>query len=237
MLGRAFVSSRCDVRRGLAEGWRIRAAGSARQERRLRRGLAFAAALALPAALLVTQPLAAQQGARVTHRNLAQMVSDSHTIVHGRVLSARAEPHPQYTNLMTVVVSLEVIELLKGQSGAPFSFRQFVWNNRDVQDKLGYKTGDEVLLLLLRPHSDTGLSSPAGVQQGRFRISRDAQANRQAENGLRNGALFRGMDPVSDSTLQTLNVQARTTVQQHRSGPIPYDQLRSIIQALAANSN
>lgn len=233
MLGRTLVS-RCDVRRGLAEGLHASAGGRARRAGPCQ---ARAAAFTLLATLLVTQPLDAQQGARVMHRNLAQMVSDSHTIVHGRVLSVRTEPHPQYNNLMTVVVSLEVIELLKGQSGAPFSFRQFVWDNSDAQDKLGYKTGDEVLLLLLRPHSDTGLSSPAGVQQGRFRISRDAQANRQAENGLGNGALFRGMDPASDSKLQALNVQARTTVQQHRSGPIPYDQLRSIIQALTASSN
>ena len=197
--------------------------------------LAVVAALALFAALFVAVPLAGQHGARVIHRNLAELVGDAGIIVHGRVLSVRSEPHPQYQNLMTVVVTLDVIELLKGQSGAPFTYRQYVWDQRDAQSRLGYKVGDEVLLLMTTPHPQTGLSSPAGLEQGRFRFSLDAQGNRLVSNGFNNGQLFRGMDPASNSKLQSLNVQARTMVTQHRSGPIAYDQLKSVIQALAAN--
>ena len=178
----------------------------------------------------------AQRSARVIHRNLEELVSTADTIVLGRVLSVRAQPHPQYQGLMTVVVDLEVIDLLKGKTGTHFSYRQYVWDDRDAQTKLGYKVGEEVLLLMIKPHPETGLSSPAGVHQGRFRISFDAQGNRLASNSFDNGALFRGMDPASNSKLQSLNVQARTLISQHRSGPIPYDQLKSVIQALAANS-
>lgn len=192
--------------------------------------------VALLAALFAAPPaLEAQHGARVIHRNLAELVNDAGIVVHGRVLSVRAEPHPQYGNLMTVVVSLEVLELLKGQGGAPLTYRQFVWDQRDAQSKLGYKVGDEVLLLLTTPHPQTGLSSPVGFEQGRFRFSEDSQGNRMVSNGFNNGQLFRGMDPATNSKLQSLNVQARTTLIQHRSGAIPYSDLKAIILALAAN--
>jgi len=199
-------------------------------------GRALALAIVLLLAATVTPvPAPAQHGARVIQRNLAELVGTAQTIVHGRVLSVRSEPHPQYQGLMTVVVDLEVIELLKGQSGAPFSFRQYVWDQNDVRAKLHYKVGEEVLLLMIKPHAQTGLSSPAGQEQGRFRFSLDTQGNRLVTNGFNNSALFRGMDPATNSKLQSLNVQARTLVTQHRTGQIPYDELKSVILALAGN--
>lgn len=194
----------------------------------------IAVALALFIALLAP-PLAAQQGARVIQRNLAELVGDAGTIVHGRILSVRVEPHPQYQGLQTAVVDIEVIELLKGQSGAPFTYRQYLIDNRDASSKLGYKIGEEVLLLMLKAHPQTGLSSPAGMEQGRFRVTRDAQGNRIVINGISNGQLFRGMDPATDSKLQSLSPATRAFIAQHRGGPIPYDELKSIILALTAN--
>lgn len=196
--------------------------------------LVLVAAVSL-AASLTPSLLDAQHGPRVIQRNLAELVGDAGTIVHGRVVGVRIEPHPQYTGLKTAVVDLEIVELLKGQSGAPFSFRQYIWDDREAQGKLGYKIGEEVLLLMLKPHPQTGLSSPAGGDQGRFRVTLDAQGNRVVTNRVNNGALFRGMDPASDSKLQLLNAQTRTMMTQHRGGPIPYDQLKSVILALAAN--
>jgi hypothetical protein len=195
------------------------------------------AALCALALLLAAPPaLDAQGGYRVAHRNLAELVAGAATIVHGRVLSVRIEPHPQYQGLQTAVVTIEIIELLKGRSGAPYSFRQYVLDQQDAASFLvRYKPGQEVLLLMHDAHPQTGFSSPVGMEQGRFRIARDAQGNRVLANGYNNGALFRGLDPATNPKLQSLSPQARAAITQHRGGPILYDDLKAIILALAAN--
>jgi hypothetical protein len=170
------------------------------------------------------------------HRNLEELVSDAHVILLGRVMEVRSEPHPQYQGLLTVVVTLEVVDVLKGQVPAPFSFRQYALDPRDARSKMNYKTGEEVFLLLHGAHPQTGLSSPAGLEQGRFRITRDSQGNRLATNGYNNGGLFRNIDPATNSKLQSLDVRARQMITTHASGPIPYDQLKSVIQAFVAKS-
>lgn len=194
---------------------------------RLHRFLATALIVALPCALL-TFPVAAQRNARVLHRNLAELVSDAHTIVAGRVLSVKGEPHPQYSNVQTVVVTLEVSEVFKGQSGSQFTFRLFVSDVQDVETNLDYKAGEEVLLMMTRP-SQIGFSSPAGLEQGRFRVRLDAQGNRTLVNGFNNAGLFRNISQKAPQLAAQLGVSARQTLAQHRSGPIAYDQLREMI--------
>lgn len=215
----------------------IRVAGSWRGRRPGRTAMAASAALAVLVMLMLTAApsLDAQGGYRVMHRNLAELVSDAGTIVHGRVLSVRIEPHPLYLGLKTAVVDLEIMELLKGQSSAPFSFRQYLLDDREAQEKLGYKVGQEVLLLMLRPHPQTGLSSPAGMEQGRFRITRDDAGNAFVANRVNNAGIFQGLDPAKDARLQSLSPQARAMLTQYRGGPIPYDQFKAVIQALVAN--
>src|SRR5262245_61626838 len=78
--------------------------------------------------ILVSAPsLSAQRGALTASRNLAELVDESGVIVRGRVVSAVVEPHPQYSALWTVVVTLQVDEALKGQVGNTYTFRQFIW--------------------------------------------------------------------------------------------------------------
>lgn len=191
--------------------------------------------LVLLLAALAAAPLSGQH-TRVIHRNLAELVNDAGTIVHGRVLSVAFEAHPKYRGLQTAVVNIEIIEMLKGQSGAPYSFRQYILNPQEAAAiRLQYKPGSEFLLLMLPPHHDTGLTSPAGMEQGQFRLSRDAQGNRVVANGYNNGAIFRGLDPATNPKLQSLSPQARTVLTQHRGGPIRYEDLKAIILALAAN--
>src|SRR5689334_6672897 len=69
-----------------------------------------------------------QDGAIVRPQNLAQMTDEAAIILRGRVVSVRMEPHPQLTNLQTAVVTLQVDQVLKGQSAQTFSFRQFTWD-------------------------------------------------------------------------------------------------------------
>ena len=200
---------------------------------RFQRALLAGGALLVMAAL-VALPAAGQRGAHALQRNLAQLVSDSHTILRGRVLSVHAEPHPQYGNLMTVVVTLEVLEVLKGQVPTPYTFRQFVVDSRDAQQNMNYRLGQEVFLMLTKP-SPIGLCSPAGLEQGRFRFVVDAQGNRLAVNGYNNMGLFRNIDKSAPQLSSQLAPGAQQLLTQHRSGPISYDQLRSMIQALMAN--
>ena len=104
------------------------------------------------------------------------------TILRGHVVSAVIEPHPKYSNLKTVVVTISVQRVLKGEAADTYTFRQFVWDARDAADMAGYRKAGE-LLLFLNPVSAYGLTSPVGLDQGRFRVVRDAKGKAFAVNG------------------------------------------------------
>jgi hypothetical protein len=108
---------------------------------------------------LLAPSAAGQRGAMVLPQNLAELVDESATIVRGHIVSAQVEPHPELTNLTTVVVTVQVEATLKGEAGQTFSFRQYVWDIRDKQNAAGYRKGQHVLLLLIQA-SEYGLSSP-----------------------------------------------------------------------------
>lgn len=184
-------------------------------------------------ALALISPAAAQRGARVLHRNLADLVSDAHTILTGRVLSVAAEPHPQFNNIWTVVITLDVQDTWKGATGRQFTFRQFVWDLRDMDSRLGYKPGQDVLLFLTRP-SEYGLSSPAGLDQGRFRIVRDAGGERAAVNGYMNLGLFRDLSRNAPKLADQLSPRAARILEEGRGGPIPIADFREMVRAAAS---
>src|SRR3954470_8265241 len=121
--------------------------------------------------LLVATSANAQRGALTVHRSLDALTERSETIVRGHIVSAKTEPHPQFQNLQTVVVEMSVESVLKGTAGKTFTFRQYIWDVRDKYNAAGYGKGQE-LLLLLNPVSEYGLTSPTGLEQGRFRIVR-----------------------------------------------------------------
>jgi len=182
---------------------------------------------------LLVPPAAGQRGARVKALNLADLVSYSGVIVRGRVLSVTAERHPDLTNLDTIVVTLRVQEVLKGSAESELTFRQYVWDVRDRNSRLGYKIGEEVLLMLLPP-SRYGLTSPAGFEQGRFRFQQDAQGNVDIVNGWNNRGLMRGVESSVPQLDQNVSAAARRVVQQHREGPIDYTQFKDLVRGLIA---
>jgi len=186
---------------------------------------------------VVMEPTAvlAQRGARTLQRNLADLVGDSYTIVAGRVVEVRNEPHPQYRNIHTVVVTLDVADVWKGMAGRQFTFRVFVDDSLDEQASLGYRVGQQVLLFMTQP-SQIGMSSPAGLEQGRFRIQQDGQGNRVAVNGMSNLGLFRNVTQKAPKLSAQVSEPARRILAQHRSGPIPYDTLKEMVLALVTNS-
>jgi hypothetical protein len=180
-------------------------------------------------------PARAQVAPLTAPMNLARMVDESQDIVLARVTAVRAEPHPQYQNLQTVVITLDVIEALKGSPGRELAFRQYVADIFEAQSTLGYRIGEEIVLMLRQPSAE-GLTSPVGFDQGRFRVERDAAGNRTVRNSMDNAALFDGLDAASPGLKARLSPALQRLIAEHGTGPIPYDQFKSLISAQIAAS-
>lgn len=145
--------------------------------------------LALATIVLCGAPAFAQRGAHTAPAGLDVLVHRAGTIVRGNVVSATVEAHPQFPNIETVVVTVAVVKVLKGSAPATYTFRQVLLDPRDNADGGGYRKAGQ-LLLLLNPVSPYGLTSPVGMEQGRFRIQRDAKGKTFAVNGRGNVGLF-----------------------------------------------
>ena len=74
------------------------------------------------------------------------------------------------------------------------------------------------------------------MEQGRFRISRDAQGNVFAVNGHENVGLFANLSAQAQQRAVTLSPRALTLAAQHRSGPVPLPQLEEIIRQFAGGA-
>lgn len=182
-------------------------------------------------ACLATSSAFAQRGAMTVQRNLEQMVSGSADIVRGSVLSARVEKHPELDNLDTLVVTLKLHETIKGSAQGTYSFRQYIWDIRDREDAAGYHKGQEYILLMNAP-SRYGLTSPAGMEQGRFRVVRDESGRELAVNGRANTFLMRGVAGELAKSGAVLSKDSSALVVKHQKGPIPVNDLVRLIREL-----
>ncbi len=180
---------------------------------------------------LASVPGFAQRGALTVPRNLSQLTDRAAVIVRGNVVSARIEKHPEFTNLHTVVVTLRVKETLKGEVGDTYTFRQYIWDIRDRYDVAGYRRGLEVILLMNAPNQH-GLTSPAGMEQGRFRVFRDRSGNEVAVNGLGNHGLFHDMETQLAKKGARLSPRLADLVRQQRGGPLAVRDLHDLIHEL-----
>jgi hypothetical protein len=187
-------------------------------------------------ALLSGLPSSAQSNAITLPRNLGELVLESETVVQGWVTSVTLEPHKQLRNLMTVVVTISVEDTLKGNTAESYTFRQAVIDRKDLREKFGYRPGQHVLMILYKT-SQFGLASPAGMEQGRFRVESASNGKLLATNGFGNGGLFRGLD----SQLKTKGVQLEPEIQAMVSkpvtGPIPLEHLKSLIRTLTETNS
>jgi hypothetical protein len=187
--------------------------------------------LLLVATCVVTAPAFAQRGAMTVPRNLDQLTDRAADILRGTVVSARVEKHPELTNLDTIVVTLRVQETLKGQSSGTFTFRQYIWDIRDRRDAAGYRKGQQYLLLMNAP-SRHGLTSPAGMELGRFRLSRDATGREVAVNGRGNVLLMSGLSSELAKSGVVLSPSSMGLVSKHQKGAIAADELAGLIREL-----
>lgn len=185
--------------------------------------------LVLPALLALATPAWAQQGALTVPRNLQQLTDRAAVIVRGSVMSAYVEKHPQFTGLHTIVVTLHVRETLKGPAQPTFTFRQYVWDIRSRMGYTDYRKGDDMLLLMIAPN-EYGLSSPAGMDQGRFRIMRDAGGRDVAYNGHGNAGLFEGMTDLAARTGVPLAPASQRLLDARPAGPIEASALLGLIR-------
>ena len=183
-------------------------------------------------ACLATSAAFAQRGAMTVPRNLEQMVSRSADIVRGSVLSARVEKHPELENLDTLVVTLKLHDTIKGSAQGTYSFRQYIWDIRDRNDAAGYHKGQEYILLI-NPPSRYGLTSPAGMEQGRFRVVRDGSGRELAVNGRANTFLMRGVAGELAKSGAVLSKDSSALVAKHQKGPIPVNDLVRLMRELA----
>jgi hypothetical protein len=176
---------------------------------------------------------AGQRGALTASRNLVDLVGEAGVIVRGRIVSTRVEPHPQFSALWTVVVTLQVDEAIKGQIGTSYSFRQFIWDPRDRQDAAGYQKGQNLLLLLTNPNSN-GLSSPVGLEQGRFQLSTDAAGKVYASNGRNNAGLLNGAAARAAEQGIRLAPRVAGIISAPPQGPMALDDLVTLIRQFAS---
>jgi hypothetical protein len=173
-----------------------------------------------------------QHGAQTAPVALDQLVQSAETILRGHVVSAAMEPHPQFANLQTVVVTISVAKVLKGEAPATFSFRQFVWDARDISDNASYRKAGE-LLLFLNPVSPYGLTSPVGLDQGRFRVLRNAKGKAFAQNGRANFGLFNQVATRATSRGIALSREAQTMMAKP-AGQASLDALEDAIGSLVS---
>ncbi len=191
-------------------------------------------ALIVLAACIAAAPAFAQRGAMTVPRNLEQMTDRAANIVRGTVISAHVEKHPELTNLDTVVVTLRVRETLKGQAQGTFTFRQYIWDIRDRWDAAGYRKGQDLLLVLNAP-TRYGLTSPVGIEQGRFRIQPDGKGGFLAQNGTGNVHLFDGVAAAAAKDGVALTAKQQGLVAKHRGGPVELTELTAMIRAFVGS--
>jgi hypothetical protein len=72
---------------------------------------------------LFTSDAYSQQHAQTVPADLDQLVQNAATILRGEVISATIEPHPKFSNIQTVVVTISVKRVLKGEAPATYTFR------------------------------------------------------------------------------------------------------------------
>jgi hypothetical protein len=173
-----------------------------------------------------------QHGARTITRGIDQLTEEADVIVHGYVISTRIEPHPQLRNLNTIVVSLEVKDTYKGKAGKSLIFRQFVWDP-DPQRELAEYGKHQELILFLGPVSEYGLTSPVGLEQGRFRIYADQKKQVVAANGRGNLGLFHAVVTRARAHGVTLSPRTLKIAQQTPAAPLLLSDLEDAIRTFA----
>jgi hypothetical protein len=180
--------------------------------------------------LLVSCALQAQFRAKQV--NLAYLTQRADVIVQGRVTEVVHETLPQYPNLYTLRITLSVDDMMRGPAGKTYTFREIYLGTRAKEGKKSYQTGQHLLLFLPSP-SRYGLSSPIGVEQGRFHISQDSSENALVSNEAGNIGLFNDVAAAVTGSGRILTPNQRKVVST-RSGPVQLNDFLSLVKDLTS---
>lgn len=173
----------------------------------------------------------AQRGALVKQRNLSELTERADRIVHAHVVAARVEPHPQYSGLSTVVVTLHVDDTLKGAAAQQLTFRQFIWDWRDKQDAAGYRKGRELLLFLNKVNAE-GLTSPSGMDQGRLDVFHTPDGRAVIKPKAASRTFLAGVDASLAKRGKTMPPSMRSAMIDS-SRPIELSEMKRVVRELA----
>jgi hypothetical protein len=133
----------------------------------------------------------------VKKQNIVELVSHTDSILVGTVSNKTDGFHK---GLPYTEITLDVGQSIKGDHGSSYTFRQFgLIEPRSMGDgrvnlmvtPAGWPTyvkGEQVMLFLHQPASETGFQTTAGLTQGKFTIK-----GSQIANGNGNDALFAGV--------------------------------------------
>jgi hypothetical protein len=191
-----------------------------------------ALALHLPAAVLVL--LFAVYPARaqflVKQVDLTYLAQRADVIVHGRVVDVENEIMPGYENIPTVKVTLQVEDMMRGPKGDTYTFREVSVGIRARMGRKAYRTGQELLLFMTAP-SEIGLSSPVGIEQGRFHIARNPEGSPLVINEQNNIGLFKNVAQAASMAGRPLT-ESQRRIASSEKGPVPLNEFVSIIENL-----
>jgi hypothetical protein len=180
---------------------------------------------------LLVGPAFAQNTGSAAQADLDQLVQSAQNIVRGRVTSVRSEPHPQFPNIQTLLITVSVTKVLKGTAASTLSYRQFQWDVRDQSTFAAFKGAGEVLLFL-NPVSAYGLTNTVGLEQGRFRVLRNESGGQIVLNGRNNLGLFNQTVPKASARGIVFSRKAQQMLSKPK-GPAPLETFEETVRALA----
>jgi hypothetical protein len=130
-------------------------------------------------------------------------------------------------------VKMNVLDTYKGKPQKSLVFRQYLLDLRAQLGATEYRKGQE-LLLLLGPVSEFGLTSPVGLEQGRFLVSRDAKGKAVAVNGRGNLGLFNSVEKRAQANGVQLSARTTALVRHPAPGPIPLADLEDALRTFGS---
>lgn len=184
--------------------------------------------LVLATFILFTSELAATS---VRTLNVFEMVRLADRVFWGRCVSVEKKV-PEENLFPIVEYTFEVLRAIKGVAGGEnVVFRQVgpgVTGKPVIAGVPQYRRGDEVLLFL-HADSDSGLTSPVGLDQGTFYLEKTREGRLGVMNPLGNQNLRYGLrlEQIRESGLSPLEVE-----QILGDKPIPLDVFTSMIEKI-----
>jgi hypothetical protein len=189
-------------------------------------------ALYLPAILLALFFMAPTLRAQFLVRpvNLAYLAQRADVIVQGRVVDAVHESLPGYPNIPTVKVTLSVENMIRGPEGDTYVFREVFVGLRSRVGEKSYTAGQQ-LFLFLTASSKYGLSSPVGIEQGRFHVRHNPEGGPMVVNEKSNIGLFRNVAEEARMAGRPLT-ESQLAMAASEQGPVQLNEFESMVRKL-----